>query len=125
MTPITATIAIRVVRPEITISVRARLTKRAAMGSRGSSSSGSGLLMAHDQRLDIVVADADAGGRLDRVLATRIADLSRSRLKALILAGEVAIGGRTIRDPSERVNVGEVITVGVPPAEAPVPRAEP
>jgi 23S rRNA pseudouridine1911/1915/1917 synthase len=82
--------------------------------------------MDHDQRLvDVVVADADAGGRLDRVLATRIPDLSRSRLKALILAGEVAIGGRTIRDPGQRVNVGEVITVGVPPAEPPAPQPEP
>jgi 23S rRNA pseudouridine1911/1915/1917 synthase len=82
--------------------------------------------MAQDRRLvDIVVTDAEAGGRLDRVLATRIAELSRSRLKALILAGEVAIGGRTIRDPGQRVNVGETITVGVPPAEPPAPRAEP
>jgi 23S rRNA pseudouridine1911/1915/1917 synthase len=80
--------------------------------------------MTHEVK-QIVIAETDAGGRLDRVLATRIADLSRSRLKALILAGEVTIGGRTIRDPGQRVNAGDVITVALPPAEPPVPQAEP
>ena len=69
-----------------------------------------------------VVAE-ESGDRLDRVLATRVA-LSRTRLKALILAGEVAIGGRTIRDPGYRVNAGEVVSVGVPPPEPAVPQAE-
>ena len=38
----------------------------------------------------IHIADDEAGGRLDRVLATHIAELSRTRLKALIEAGAVA-----------------------------------
>jgi len=38
-----------------------------------------------------VVAAEEAGERLDRVLAARVAELSRSRHKALILAGRVAI----------------------------------
>jgi 23S rRNA pseudouridine1911/1915/1917 synthase len=71
-----------------------------------------------------VLADA-AGERLDRVLAARIASLSRSRLKELILAGAVASGGRTIRDPSYRVNAGEAFAVAVPAAEPAVPAAEP
>src|SRR5215472_8589415 len=69
----------------------------------------------HRRSEKIVVAPAAAGGRLDRVLAAAITDLSRSRLKALILAGEVSIGGRTIRDPGYRVNVGDVVTVAIPP----------
>jgi 23S rRNA pseudouridine1911/1915/1917 synthase len=75
----------------------------------------------------VVIAGGDAGERLDRVLAARIADLSRSRLKALILAGEVAIGGRTIRDPGHHVNAGDSIVVDVPPPDpaAPAPEAIP
>jgi 23S rRNA pseudouridine1911/1915/1917 synthase len=72
----------------------------------------------------VVIAETDAGARLDRVLAARIADLSRSRLKALILAGEVAIGGRTIRDPGHHVNLGDTILVTVPPPEPAAPAAE-
>jgi 23S rRNA pseudouridine1911/1915/1917 synthase len=71
----------------------------------------------------IVVASAEARERLDRALAVRV-DASRSRLKALILAGQVAIGGRTIRDPGHRVNAGDEIAVAVPPAEPAAPGAE-
>jgi 23S rRNA pseudouridine1911/1915/1917 synthase len=78
----------------------------------------------HRRREKVVIAGADAGERLDRVLAARIADLSRSRLKALILAGEVAIGGRTIRDPGHHVNAGDAIWVVVPPAEPATPEPE-
>src|SRR5262245_5493032 len=91
---------------------------RAACGSRSSV----GSLMAEQVETVTVVAE-ESGDRLDRVLATRVA-LSRTRLKALILAGEVAIGGRTIRDPGYRVNAGEVVSVTVPPPEAAEPQGE-
>jgi 23S rRNA pseudouridine1911/1915/1917 synthase len=71
----------------------------------------------------VVVAAGEAGERLDRVLAARTA-LSRSRLKALILDGAVAIGPRTIRDPGYRVNAGETIAVDVPPPVPAEPAAE-
>jgi 23S rRNA pseudouridine1911/1915/1917 synthase len=76
------------------------------------------------RRIEMVVGDAEGGERLDRVLAARFADLSRSRLKALILAGEVAIGGVTIRDPSHRVNAQDQVAVAVPPAEPATPQPE-
>jgi 23S rRNA pseudouridine1911/1915/1917 synthase len=72
----------------------------------------------------VIVAEAQSGERLDRVLASAIESLSRTRLKALILGGAVASGGRTILDPGHRVNAGDVLTVAVPPAEDPVPRGE-
>ncbi len=34
-----------------------------------------------------------------------------------ILAGEVTIGGRTVRDPGHRVNAGDTVTVTLPPPE--------
>ncbi|HZP79217.1 MAG TPA: RluA family pseudouridine synthase [Pseudolabrys sp.] len=71
-----------------------------------------------------MVGAEETGERLDRVLAARVTALSRSRLKALILAGEVAIDGRTIRDPSERVNHGQAITVNVPPPTPAAPLGE-
>ena len=78
----------------------------------------------HEPGEKIVVAPAEAGGRLDRVLAAAVTDLSRSRLKALILAGEVAIGGRTIRDPGHRVNVGDTVTVAIPPPASAAPEPQ-
>jgi len=73
----------------------------------------------------IRIADNEAGGRLDRLLATHIAELSRTRLKALIEAGAVAVDGRTIRDPGHRVNSGAAIEVDIPPPAAAKPAPEP
>src|SRR5215204_6531870 len=124
--------AISVVAPEIAIMKRTRETKRAAAGSRGSSVAS--LMAGHIET--VAVAAAQSGERLDRVLAawfgaertgaehSEAVALSRTRLKALILAGEVAIGGRTIRDPGHRVNAGDMILVNVPPAHEAAPRPE-
>jgi 23S rRNA pseudouridine1911/1915/1917 synthase len=71
------------------------------------------------------VAGDEAGERLDRVLARHVAELSRSRLKALIEAGAVAVGGHTIRDPNHRVNSGAAIVVDLPPPEPAKPAPEP
>ena len=72
----------------------------------------------------MTIAAEQSGDRLDRVLAAAIEDLSRTRLKALILDGAVTIGGRTILDPGHRVNAGDAISVTVPPAEEPEPQGE-
>src|ERR1700704_1243901 len=119
MTPIPAAMATRVVAPEINISHRTLATMRAASGSSGWSSSANGLLMNLTQARTepLVVGTEEAGERLDRVLAARVAELSRSRNKALILAGRVAIDGATIRDPGHRVNAGGTIALDLPPPE--------
>jgi 23S rRNA pseudouridine1911/1915/1917 synthase len=72
----------------------------------------------------VTVAIEDNGARLDRVLAARIPALSRTRLKALILAGEVTIGTGTIRDPGHHVKSGDTITVNMPEPEAAEPAGE-
>jgi 23S rRNA pseudouridine1911/1915/1917 synthase len=80
--------------------------------------------MADSATETVTVAAEDAGERLDRVLAARVPALSRSRLKALILDGQVAIAGRTIRDPAVRVNSGDSIAVTLPPPEPAKPAGE-
>jgi 23S rRNA pseudouridine1911/1915/1917 synthase len=115
-----------VVAPEISISHLTRATMLAAAGSRGLSSSANGSLMqqGHSRREEFVAAETDAGDRLDRVLTARIAELSRTRIKSLILAGEVSIGGRTIRDPGHRVNANETVAIVIPEPEPAVPQGE-
>lgn len=77
----------------------------------------------------VLIEPAEAGERLDRVLARHFADhpaaLSRSRLKALIEAGAVALDGKTIRDPSHRVNSGNAVNVDIPPPQPAKPQPEP
>ena len=70
------------------------------------------------------VTAAEKGERLDRVLAQRLTDFSRSRLKALILDGAAAIDKTTVRDPAYRVNAGDTIALTVPPDEPAAPAPE-
>ncbi len=79
----------------------------------------------HDgQRLEVTVGGDEGSPRLDRVLAVLRPELSRSRLKALILAGSVSAGGPPIRDPAYHVAAGQTITIDVPEAVAPEPKGE-
>ena len=50
--------------------------------------------------------------------------LSRSRLKALILGGQVAVAARTIRDPNTPVKSGDNVTVALPAPEPAKPAGE-
>jgi 23S rRNA pseudouridine1911/1915/1917 synthase len=63
----------------------------------------------------VTVGDAEAGERLDRVLAARLAALSRTRLKRLVETGQVSLEGATITDPSLRVKPGQSFLIEVPP----------
>ena len=81
------------------------------------------------QRLEVTVAGDEGSARLDRVLAVRRPELSRSRLKALILAGQVSIArdgikSAPVRDPAYHVTAGETITIDVPQAVAAEPAGE-
>jgi 23S rRNA pseudouridine1911/1915/1917 synthase len=76
------------------------------------------------QKLVVTVAGDEGSTRLDRVLAVRNPELSRSRLKALILAGSVSLGGAPLRDPAYHVVSGDTITIDVPEAIAPEPAGE-
>jgi 23S rRNA pseudouridine1911/1915/1917 synthase len=76
------------------------------------------------QKLEVTVAGDEGSVRIDRVLAVRRPELSRSRLKALILAGSVMIESAPIRDPAYHVNAGDTITIDVPEAVAAEPGGE-
>jgi 23S rRNA pseudouridine1911/1915/1917 synthase len=76
------------------------------------------------QRLVVTVAGDEGSARLDRVLAVRVAELSRSRLKALILAGSVTVRSTPIRDPAYHVAAGDTITIDVPEPVAAEPSGE-
>lgn len=68
--------------------------------------------------------DGADGDRLDRILADGLTDLSRSRLKVLIVDGHVAADGVTITDPSYRVKRGQTFTVDVPEARPAAPQGQ-
>ncbi|MGE0154760.1 MAG: RluA family pseudouridine synthase [Reyranellaceae bacterium] len=84
------------------------------------------------QRHRLVVASAQAGERLDRYLAERLGSeiegLSRSRIKALIEAGHLAIdagnGLQPVREPSRKVKAGETVELFLPQAVPATPQPQ-
>lgn len=76
------------------------------------------------QLLEVIVAGDEGSVRLDRVLAVRLPQLSRSRLKALILADAVTLKNAPVRDPAYHVSAGDTITIDVPEAVAAEPAGE-
>jgi 23S rRNA pseudouridine1911/1915/1917 synthase len=67
--------------------------------------------------IELIAEAADAGKRIDRWLAEKIAEISRARLQALIRDGHVS-GDRLIREVRTPVKSGTAYTVNLPP---PVP----
>ncbi|HLZ09736.1 MAG TPA: RluA family pseudouridine synthase [Chloroflexota bacterium] len=66
----------------------------------------------------IVVVDPGAeGSRVDRFLADHIPDFSRGRIQRLIQDSNVTINGSIVR-ASERLHVGQRVTVVLPPPES-------
>jgi 23S rRNA pseudouridine1911/1915/1917 synthase len=80
--------------------------------------------VSNDQRLEVIVEGSEGSPRLDRVLAARLSDISRSRLKALIIDGRVKIGHAPVRDPAYHVVRGDTITIDVPEPVAAEPSGE-
>jgi 23S rRNA pseudouridine1911/1915/1917 synthase len=82
------------------------------------------------RRHRVAASAGDAGKRLDRFIAERLPQLSRSRVKALIQSGNVAAAGArndapaTIKDPSARVKPGQNFAVFVPDATPAAPRPQ-
>lgn len=73
-----------------------------------------------------IVEEAEARQRLDRFLAQKCGDLlSRSRLKALILEGQVHVNGAPVANPAAKTAAGAEVRVTVPPPEDAAPRPQP
>jgi 23S rRNA pseudouridine1911/1915/1917 synthase len=78
--------------------------------------------------MTLTIEAAAHGLRLDRALQQRLPELSRSRLKQLILSGQVSDAGpdraNVIRDPARKVKSGQTFVVILPEPEAATPQAQ-
>lgn len=74
------------------------------------------------------VPSGKGGWRLDKFLADQLADLSRTRIKALIEQGQVNLGAdahnKALLDPSMKVHDGQLIIVQVPVAIPATPQPQ-
>jgi 23S rRNA pseudouridine1911/1915/1917 synthase len=74
----------------------------------------------------VELSPEEASGRVDRVLAERLADLSRVRIQALIAEGAVTRDGEPVSDASAKAAPGRYRLIVPPPLPAePQPEAIP
>ena len=66
-----------------------------------------------DSIIETMIGEAQHGLRLDKALAELLPDLSRERLKSLIVEGQVTTAGRTL-SPSMKVAAGQAFAISIP-----------
>lgn len=64
--------------------------------------------------IEATIGEAQHGLRLDKALAELVPDLSRERLKALIVEGQVTAAGKSL-NPSMKVALGQSFAIALPP----------
>ncbi|MEW6257060.1 MAG: RluA family pseudouridine synthase [Pseudomonadota bacterium] len=80
---------------------------------------------AEGETRSVTVAPEEAGERIDRLLAARLAPLSRTRIQRLVAEGQILNGERVVGDAAERVNAADVLILRLPPPEPAEPLPEP
>jgi 23S rRNA pseudouridine1911/1915/1917 synthase len=76
------------------------------------------------ERIELTVAAAEAGRRLDRFLADRVPGMSRARLQALIRAGALTCAGSAVTDSGRKVRAGEGYRLEVPAPRPAMPEGQ-
>ncbi len=74
--------------------------------------------------LDLVITDEQAGQRADKALAALCPDLSRTRLQALIVQGQVFVDDEVLESASLKLEAGEAVRILMPAPVQSVPEAE-
>src|SRR6266571_3101749 len=77
-----------------------------------------------ERLIEVTIAPEDGGVRLDRALQRQLPELSRTRLKQLILDGRIESGGTLLRDPAQRASAGASILITLPEPEEATPAAQ-
>jgi 23S rRNA pseudouridine1911/1915/1917 synthase len=76
--------------------------------------------------IDCLVSPTESGKRLDTFIAAQFPDVSRSRIQALVAAGEIMLNNRVVR-PSHRVSTGDRVVgrISVGPGMSAAPESIP
>lgn len=77
-----------------------------------------------NQTITLTVAEADTGTRADRYIAANVPELTRSRVQALIRAGDVSTSHGVMTDVGHKLKAPDTLTIVVPPPAPAVPRGE-
>ncbi len=80
--------------------------------------------MREEKAKQITIPETLGGERLDKALAMLVPELSRTRLKALMLEGHIIRDGEAAADPAGVAKPGEIYEITIPPSEDAAPKGE-
>ena len=64
--------------------------------------------------INVIVKDEEKGQRVDQFVSNKEKDLSRTRIKNLILNRKLKINKKTITDPSKKIYIDDSINLEIP-----------
>ena len=72
----------------------------------------------------IIITLEEAGQRLDKLVSTRLPDISRNRLQDLIKRGALTVDGAVFTDASRKMKLDQIIVLDIPEPEPAKPIAQ-
>ena len=70
------------------------------------------------------VETTSARGRLDQFITAQLPEFSRTRVKTLIIEGQVTVNMKPHGDPAFRVSAGDRVIITVPPPQSSKPKPQ-
>mgnify|MGYP003312513236 CR=1 FL=1 len=67
--------------------------------------------------INLIVKDYEKGQRVDRFISNNKKDLSRTRIKNLIINKKLKINNETIDNPAKKINTNDNIEIEIPKAK--------
>ena len=67
--------------------------------------------------INLIVKDYEKGQRVDQFISNNKKDLSRTRIKNLIINKKLKINNKTIDNPAKKINLNDNIEIEIPKAK--------
>ena len=67
-----------------------------------------------EKKINLIVTDDDKNLRVDVFINKKENDISRTRVKNLILNNKLKLNNETIKDPSKKIHIGDILELVIP-----------
>ena len=67
-----------------------------------------------EKKINLIVEDKDKNLRVDVFINKKENEISRTRIKNLILGKRLKLNNKTLEDPSKKISIGDVLELSIP-----------
>ena len=73
-----------------------------------------------EKKINLIVKDNDKNLRVDVFINKKVKDLSRTRIKNLILGEKLKLNNKLILEPSKKISIGDTLELTIPEPKKPL-----